>query len=262
MTMAHAELPRREESLHDWEKAFLTLHRDMPRQGPGSDASTTKAIAKLPALPPSASVVDLGCGPGRQTLVLARTLRSRVVAIDICQQYLDQLVASAADAGLSDYVETRNMPMQALDHRPESLDLVWSEGALYTGGVSKMLRLLRPKLKTTGYVAFTEISWLMEAPPQEALDFWKPYPAMRDIRGNVATITGAGYAAFDHFTLPAADWWDEYYTPLLARVEALRPSCENGSPLAAVLDEAENEIDLYRLYGDSYGYVFYLCSRR
>jgi serine/threonine-protein kinase HipA len=32
--------------------------------------------------------------------------------------------------------------------------------------------------------------------------------------------------------------------------------------LAGVIDETRREIELYRLYGNSYGYVFYLLRRR
>ena len=38
------------------------------------------------------------------------------------------------------------------------MEMVWSEGALYTAGVSKMLRHLHPMLREKGVLAFTEIS--------------------------------------------------------------------------------------------------------
>ena len=67
-------------------EAFFKLHSGLPREGPGSDASTRKAIRALPSLPPSPRVVDLGCGPGRQTLVLAQALSSSIIAADIHQR--------------------------------------------------------------------------------------------------------------------------------------------------------------------------------
>ena len=36
----------------------------------------------------------------------------------------------------------------------------------------------------------------------------------------------------------------------------LRPTAD--ADLAALLDETESEVDLYRRYGDAFGYVFYL----
>ncbi|HEX8823356.1 MAG TPA: class I SAM-dependent methyltransferase, partial [Archangium sp.] len=55
--------------------AFFLLHTDLPREGPGSDDCTREALRRLrPWLPASPRVLDLGCGPGKQTLVLAREL--------------------------------------------------------------------------------------------------------------------------------------------------------------------------------------------
>ena len=243
-------------------KAFFKLHEGLPREGPGSDPSTREAIRRLPPLPASPRIIDLGCGPGLQTLLLARELKSSIIAVDIHQPYLDQLQTSAAEAGLEACIETRNISMDALDCAAESIDLAWSEGALYTAGVSKMLRYLHPLLRPNGVLAFTEISWLVSGPPNEAARFWKAYDGMGNIEQNIRKITSAGYSVFDHFTLPREDWWDEYYNPMLERMEALRLDCESGSAVAAVIEATEGEIDLYRQWGHTYGYVFYLCRKR
>jgi cyclopropane fatty-acyl-phospholipid synthase-like methyltransferase len=242
-------------------EAFFKLHSGLPREGPGSDASTRKAIRALPSLPPSPRVVDLGCGPGRQTLVLAQALSSSIIAADIHQPYLDQLQTSAAQAGLNARIKTRNISMDALDYPEGSIDLVWSEGALYAVGVSKMLQLLHPMLRPKGLLAFTEISWLVSNPPGEAAEFWKAYGAMGGIEQNIRKITSAGYRVFSHFTLPREDWWDEYYNPLLRRIEILRLDSENSSAVAAVMESTEKEIDLHRQWGPTYAYVFYLCQK-
>ena len=242
-------------------KALFKLHTGLPREGPGSDASTLEAIRGLPPLPPSPRIIDLGCGPGLQTLVLARELKSSIIAVDIHQPYLDRLQASAAEAGLEARIETRNISMDALDCAAESIDLAWSEGALYTAGVSKMLRYLHPLLRPNGVLAFTEISWLVSDPPNEAARFWKAYDAMGSIEQNIRKIASAGFSVFGHFTLPDKDWWDEYYSPLMERMQALRLDHESGSAVAAVIDAMQREIDVYRRWGHTYGYVFYLCRK-
>ena len=66
--------------------------------------------------------------------MLARDLSSSIIAADIHQPYLDQLQISAAQAELEAHIETRNISMDALDYPEGSIDLVWSEGALYTVG--------------------------------------------------------------------------------------------------------------------------------
>jgi hypothetical protein len=83
---------------------------------------------------------------------------------------------------------------------------------------------------------------------------------MAGIRENVARARAAGFDPIDHFTLPPEAWWDEYYTPLEQRMACLAPTAD--SELVAVIDETRREIALFRSYGDSYGYVFYLLRRR
>ena len=151
--------------------------------------------------------------------------------------------------------------MEDLGYENESIDLVWSEGALYTVGVLKELQYLRPMLRPEGVVAFTEVSWLNADPAAEAASFWKAYPDMRTVEQNVEAFGAAGYEVFDRFTLPPSDWWDEYYNPLLKRVADSRLDRPADPALVEALDATEQEIDLYRRCSQDYGYVFYLCSK-
>ena len=83
------------------EEALFRLYADLPRQGPGSDAVTLDIMRRLPPLPTGARVLDLGCGSGRQTLVLARELGVPVIAVDLYREFLDRLERAAAEQGLA-----------------------------------------------------------------------------------------------------------------------------------------------------------------
>ncbi len=241
-------------------QALFRLFETMPRQGPGSDACTREALRRLPALPAAARVLDLGCGTGASTLVLAATLRTSIIAVDTHQPFLDRLRATAQARGLASLIETRCADMRAPGVPPGSVDLLWSEGALYLLGFEEGLRLWRPLLAPGGCVVASECSWLCAAPPAEAAAFFGAgYPGMAGIGENVERARSAGFDPIDHFTLPAQAWWDELYTPLEARIAQLAPAADPA--LAAVIDETRREIELYRTQGDSYGYVFYLLRR-
>lgn len=238
------------------------LHDPIPRGAPGSDATTTRAITALPDLPSSARILDIGCGKGRQTLVLARSYQQPVVAIDIHQPYLDHLNQAAAAAGLGHLIKTRNLSMDALDYGRESVDLIWSEGAVYVLGVTAALKLWRPMLKPGALMAFSELTWLSPDPPAEVRAFWRAgYPGMETLAGNLARIDSEGYDTVETFAVPNDDWWTDYYTPLRDRIASLRASGDIDSDLAEVLDATEQEIDLFSRHGDSYGYVFYLLRK-
>jgi serine/threonine-protein kinase HipA len=94
-------------------------------------------------------VLDLGCGSGRPSLVLAETLGARVLAIDLHQPLLDRLSARARAQGLADLIEVRCADIGALDLAPGSVDLLWSEGAIYLLGFEVGLTRWRPLLATS-----------------------------------------------------------------------------------------------------------------
>ncbi|MDB5040737.1 MAG: transferase [Candidatus Eremiobacteraeota bacterium] len=50
---------------------FFELHSSLPREGPGDDATTRSVLLSLD-LPQAPKVLDVGCGPGAGSLVLAR----------------------------------------------------------------------------------------------------------------------------------------------------------------------------------------------
>ena len=242
------------------EDAFFRLFEGLPRQGPGSDACTREALSRLPPLSARPRVLDLGCGAGRQTLVLAEALRTKVVAVDLHRPFLDQLEAAAREQGLAHLIETRSADMGALELPPGSIDLLWSEGAIYLLGFEDGLRLWRPWLAPGGLAAVTECTWLGETRSEEVRAFWREaYPAMGSIADNLARAERAGFEVCGWFALPPSAWWDDYYTPLLQRIEDLAPDADPAQ--AAIIAETERELDFYRRYHDVYGYVFYLMRR-
>ncbi|WP_281284519.1 class I SAM-dependent methyltransferase [Nonomuraea diastatica] len=89
--------------------ALITLHHGLPRQGPGSDATTRRLLALARPLPERPKVLDLGCGPGRASLLLAAA-GAEVTAVDTHQPYLDELREAAARRGLAERSAPRTSP--------------------------------------------------------------------------------------------------------------------------------------------------------
>ena len=241
---------------------FMEIHSDNPREGPGSRASTTRAFQLLTELPTRPRILDVGCGPGMQTLDLARLTGGDITAVDNHPPYLEALRTHIDTQGLEARVRPVNGDMTALDFGPERFDLIWSEGAIYIMGFEQGLRQWRRLLKPGGYLAVTELSWLIENPPDAVRSFWaEGYPAMQTIDANLAVIEGSGYQLTGHFTLAASDWWQEYYSPIAAKLSTFRKK-HHGNPAAqAAADMELAEMALFRKYADVYGYVFYMMRR-
>ena len=242
-------------------RLFWRIHGGLPKQGPGSDASTRRALAAVGPLPERPRILDLGCGPGRQTVVLAQETGGDVIAVDLLPPFLEQVEERVARAGLSDRVRTRSVSMGALpvDEFPEGgFDLVWSEGAIYNLGFEAGLRAWRPLLRSPGWIAVTEATWLGPDPSERVRRFWDAeYPEMGGVDANIARLERAGFRLEDHFALPPSEWWDDYYTLIESRVETLREE-ETSREAARVIAEYDEELAVVREGLETFGYVFYV----
>lgn len=240
--------------------AFDTIFGGLSRQGPGSAQSTRRALSLIPQPLGSGRVLDLGCGTGASTEVLLSVLKRPILASDVNPRSLGLLTARARAAGHGALIETVAGSMDAITVEPDSVALIWAEGSIFTVGVRKALDHWHPMLKSGGIVAFSELTWLVAAPPAEVLAYFREmYPPMTDIAGNLAIAEGAGYRLDALFVQPDSDWWDEYYAGIAARLDAHREGAD--SELAQVIARLDRELDIARRYGGTFGYVFYVLRR-
>ena len=103
---------------------FFEVHSDLPREGPGDNESTKKAFLMLEGLPEKPSVLDVGCGPGMQTIMLAKLSNGKITAVDDHQPFLEQLKKNAEEEGVTEKISVVNCDMADLDYEHESFDLV------------------------------------------------------------------------------------------------------------------------------------------
>lgn len=242
-------------------RIFFEIHSDLPREGPGDRRSTEKALSMLSDLKKNPYILDVGCGPGMQTLDLLDLTDGSIVAVDNHQPFLDQLSEKVMQKGIAGRVQIVNADMSSLDFHPATFDLIWSEGAAYSMGFKNALSTWKPFLVKQGYLAVTELTWIRPDPPDEAKRFFaEEYPVMQNIESNLEAIRRAGYNVVGHFTLPESAWWDNYYTPIEKKLPAFREKYKDNPEALAVVELHEVEIDIYRKYSDFYGYVFYVMQ--
>jgi SAM-dependent methyltransferase len=241
---------------------FYEVFEALPRQGPGSRECTARALALCRELPAAPRIVDFGCGGGAQTLDLAAITDGTIDAIDAHRPLVERLARVVAERGWAGRVRPAIGDMARPSLAPASVDLVWSEGAAYAIGVATALAAWRPLLRPGGYVAFTHLAWLRDDPPAELRAYWqREYPEIAAPEATLALAREAGFEVVGHFPLPFAAWWDDFYTPMEARVRAAR-AAHAGDPAArAALDAIAEEIELHRRFGAHYGYVFFVLRR-
>ena len=151
---------------------FFEVHSGLPREGPGDNESTKKAYLTLQDLPENPRILDIGCGPGMQTIALAKLSKGRIDAVDNHQPFLEQLKKKAEEEGVSEKITVVNGDMLALNYEDGSFDLIWSEGAIFVIGFEKGLREWRNLLTNKGYIVVSELSWLKPDPPEEVRKFF------------------------------------------------------------------------------------------
>lgn len=239
-------------------EAFLTLHGGLPRQAPGSDASTRHLLSLCGPLPERPRVLDLGCGPGRSALLLAAEAGghgAEVTAVDLHEGFLDELRTAAAARGLADRVRTVRADIGALPFEDGSFDLVWAEGSAYVIGFDAALARWKRLLAPGGTLVLTECEWTVAEPSAGARAFWDPQCALRTTARDLAAAQAAGYRVLGVHRLPDSDW-DEYYGPLAERIRT-RPG--GGSPAGeAALAATRAKLDARARHGHEYGYTGYV----
>jgi SAM-dependent methyltransferase len=240
---------------------FFEIHSGLPREAPGEEASTERALDSLPPLGPGARVLDLGCGPGSATPLLARRADSYVAALDLHGPFLHEARVRARDAGVESRVGVVHANMGSPPFASSTFDLVWSEGALYSVGFARGLGIARDLLRPGGHLAATEAVWLTTEPEPEVRRFWETeYPDLATVDATLDRVREAGFVLVDHFTLPESSWW-AYYGPLEERLRELRRRHAGDEVALAVVDEAQAEVEMYRRHGGSYGYEMFVCRR-
>ncbi|MFF2851114.1 bifunctional class I SAM-dependent methyltransferase/N-acetyltransferase [Streptomyces sp. NPDC058001] len=238
-------------------EAFFALHRDLPRQGPGSEATTRHLLSAVSAtgpLPARPRVLDLGCGPGASALLLAAEAGVEVTAVDLHEPFLDELRAAAEARSLTDRIHPLHADMAELPFPDGSFDLVWAESSAYSIGFDTALRTWRRLLAPGGALVLTECEWTTDAPGPEARAFWDPQYPLRTSDENIRAATAAGYHVVHVHRQPESDW-DAYYGPLSARVAAADPEAPG---MARALAATHEELAMRREHGDEYGYTGYV----
>jgi len=242
---------------------FFEIHKDLPREGPGNNEATKKAFSFLKELPPNPRILDIGCGPGMQTIQLTKMADCKIIALDTHQPFLDELNRRAKSEGVQDRIEIVNNSMFSMDFEDDFFDVIWSEGAIYIFGFEKGLKEWRRFLKRRGYFVVSEVSWLKQNPPEEIKGFWeKYYPSIKLIEKNIRIIKNLGYNFLHNFTIPESGWWEEYYIPLEKRIALLRKKYHGNIEAKKALDQELEEITFYKKYSEYYGYVFYIMQKK
>lgn len=252
-----------EHNIHDFDIALICEYfSSMNRQGPGSQEATIKALSFIDNIHEKSNIVDLGCGTGGQTIVLAQNTPGNITAIDLFPGFIDKLNDNAQKLNLQSRVKGVIGSMDKLDFQLNELDLIWSEGAIYNIGFEKGMNYWNKFLKKGGYVAVTEASWFTEERPKEIFDFWnEAYPEIDTIPNKIAQMQKAGYVVVASFILPEICWIDNFFVPEITAQKIFLDKYKGNKSAEEFVKYEKHGAELYSKYKEYYGYVFYIGKK-
>jgi SAM-dependent methyltransferase len=230
---------------------LFELFEDTPRQGPGSVETTRRALRLLPDSLRVERVLDLGCGTGGSTIVLAQDTGAHITAVDIHPPFLATSRARAEEHGFADRITTVVADMANIASLGTGFDLIWAEGSAYLIGFGSALRAWRPLLRPGGCLVVTELVWFVAEPAERAREFFaNEYPDMRDEATRIDQARSARYDLLGSFRLRADDW-HTYYAGLEV---PLRNAIMRRGELE-IYAAIRREREIYEACGHEYGYL-------
>lgn len=251
-------------TIHEFDFSLICEYfSNVERQGPGSPEITVKALSFIDHLTTQSRIADLGCGTGGQTMILAQNAPGEVTGLDLFPNFINIFNRNAHTRGLSDRVKGVVGSMtKTLPFKKESLDLIWSEGAIYNIGFERGLNQWKQYLKKGGYIAVSEATWFTAERPAEIYDFWMAhYPEIDTIPNKVAQMQNAGYVPIATFILPENCWMEHFFAPCCKIQEVFLKKHGDSQTVKEFIAGQRYEMELYRKYKEFYGYAFYIGKK-
>jgi len=120
-------------TIYDFDFSLIVdYYANLERQGPGSPEVTLQALRFIDNLTDKSLIADIGCGTGGQTMTLAKNTAGSITGIDISPEFIHCFNVNAEKLNLHDRVKGIVGSMDNLPFGVEELDLIWSEGAIYS----------------------------------------------------------------------------------------------------------------------------------
>lgn len=243
------------------EKYIFDIFSGLKSPKSGISNSIMRAANQISEIPTQPEMLEIGCGCDLLSLNLAQYFGGHICSVNSQKEYVNYLQQEAIRLGYTDIIECINTDVFHLDFDEHKFNVIWSAGALSMFGFKRGISEWKKYLRSFGYMALNDISWLQNDQPKELLEFWKrEYPAMDSVENNLQNIEANGYDIKDYFVISPDTWWNEYYEPLDNRIKNIRYQYIENEIAQEVFDYVQLEIDMYKKYSDYYGSAFYIMQ--
>ncbi|MBN1597857.1 MAG: class I SAM-dependent methyltransferase [Bacteroidales bacterium] len=244
-------------------KYFYEVFENIPRQGPGTVDATLKALNSIKSrLPGQTAILDIGCGKGVQSIILAQNTEGSITVLDNHQFFLDCVRDKAEKGGFGDRFKYVNADMSNLAFNTEEFDILWAEGSIFVIGIKAGLKQWKKHIRQNGFLVLSDLLWLSDNRPAELTEYFENEcmyvltvdEALEEARKN-------GYSVIDHFTLPLEGWTTEFIDHETRVIADLRNKYKNIPEAISTFDAIQYESAIVKKYLGYFGYEFLiLCN--
>ena len=129
-------------------------------------------------------------------------------------------------------------------------------------GFQNGLKRCQQLLKRDGFLAVTEIVYLVKHPPAPLVQYFeKEYPDIMTVEDKIKLIQNEGFHLISHFTLPESSWIDSFYLPMEEQLARLNMKYQGNEIALGIFEEMKNEINLFKKFSPFYGYEFFIMQK-
>ncbi len=208
-------------------------------------------------------VLDIGCGEGQPTVELARLTDGTVTGIDIDAASLEFLEQRAEEAGVADRVNTVKGSYMEMDFPEGHFDLIWAEATLHVVGLEDGIREVSRFIRPGGHFVIHEMVLFDSDYPEEMDDAWDGFIAGMPTPEDLIEICAKyGLEEVGHFLLEEKAWETMYFEPLDRRVEGLREKYSDDPESLALLEEEEQNNEVFRRYQKWWRSGYFVLRKR
>lgn len=151
--------------------------------------AATEALIHLCGIDAAHEVLEVGCGVGQTSVLLAERCGCRVVGVDLSAGMVAFAEARARKRGVSDRTEFRVGEITALPFEDGRFDVVFGESiTVFAPDQRKAIHEYARVLKSGGVVGINETVWLKTPPPPE-VEAW----LSNDLGGGAQTRSVEGW---------------------------------------------------------------------